>query len=517
MRRLAPGLVVVAALGAAPSHAAVPGTIDGSYGTCGVLRAPGPAANAPPAGALRLPGGGGIAVGTASSALVTVKVRPDGQIDTSYGNVGTTTTTTLGGFERPNYGFSAVAAQSGGRIVVAGQGGERNDPGRAQAALARLNADGSLDASFGSGGVVLNALQGGTRSSLHDVDVDAAGRILVAGERDDGFALARFTPDGAPDSGWGSGGVAQFTFPGTKRGSAAAIRALPDGSALAGGQADEQFALARLKPDGTLDPGFGSGGVTLDSPPAAAGITAIEPLADGRIVVGGRAADINGEELAVARFTADGRPDTSFARAGFALTRDVRRANEILVQDDGGLLVTGDGFARFTPAGAPDPAFGAGGVFGTINVGDVLLGQDGSALGVIFFRTGMGFQRHALSGPALAALAPQPAICGVRITTRRVRELVSDDDSPYGSLGAGFDTLEPTITRWSATVRVGGRDVRLRAVRDRWDQAVPDEEVIIPLTRSQRARIARARSAHVTLTGRDSAGRAVTAERDLKR
>jgi len=498
----------------AGAQAAVPGALDGSYGSCGVLRAPKAAEDAVPAGALPVPGGGLVAVGTDRDTLVTVRLLAGGQVDAAYGSAGVMKAK-LGGFAQPAYRFAAVAAQSGGRIVAAGTGAGQNAP-TAKAALARLNPDGSLDATFGAGGVVTDALPGGTQAAIEDVDIDATGRILVAGRRDGAFIVARFTPDGAPDASFGAAGVAQVVLPGFTRGAATAVRAVPGGGVVAGGQADEQFALVRLRDDGTPDPGFGAGGTTFESPPAAAAIETVALLPDGRILVGGFADDINGRHQVLGRYTPDGHPDATFGRRGFALNDDVPSAGQLLVQADGSVIVASQSFARYTGAGTLDAAFGAGGVLPGSPVGTVVPQPDGSALGVAGRRTAMEFERYAFADPALGGLAQQSALCGVRIDTRLVRLLVRPrEESRFGGLEVSLTLLEPTTATWTMTVRADGRTYTIRTRRLRFDGAFPDA-VVIPLTKRVQARLSKARRVHVTVTGRDAAGHTVTAERDLR-
>jgi hypothetical protein len=128
----------------------------------------------------------------------------------------------------------------------------------------------------------------------------------------------------------------------------------------------------------------------------------------------------------------------------------------------------------------------------------------------------MAFQRYALGGPAQAALEQQHAVCRPRIAYSRVKQLVRrDEDSRFGVLRVTFDPLQPGISRWAATVRAGGRTYPLRPLRYVLRRAGSDE-VFIRSTKQIQTRLARARSAAITLTVTDQAGHAVTAERDLK-
>jgi uncharacterized delta-60 repeat protein len=498
---------------AATAQAAIPGAVDGSYGNCGVLAAPKAAQQATPAGALPVAGGGLLAVGTDRDTLVTVRLRADGQVDAAYGTAGAARAK-LGGL--PSYRFAAIAAQSGGRVVAAGSGAEQNSS-TGRAAIARLNPDGSLDATFGAGGVVNDAFAGGTQSAIESVDVDPAGRIVVAGRRDDAFVVARFTPDGAPDLSFGGTGVVTVALPGFKVGAASAVRALPGGGAVAGGQADEQFALVRLRDDGSPDPAFGAGGLTFDTPPASAAIESLTLLPDGRILIAGFGDDINGRHQIVGRYTADGHPDPAFGRGGFTLTDDQPAASQLLPEPDGSAVVAGYGFARYTATGALDPAFGVGGVAPGSPAGFVVPQPDGSALAVAGRRHQMDFERYALGEPALAGLAQQSALCGVTIDTRTVKSLVRRrDEGRFGALLTSMTMLEPTTATVKMTVQAEGRTYAIRGGKVKFDAASPDG-IVIPLTKRVQSRLVGARRAHVTFTARDSGGHTVSVERDLRR
>jgi hypothetical protein len=266
----------------------------------------------------------------------------------------------------------------------------------------------------------------------------------------------------------------------------------------------------------TPDPAFGTGGLTLDTPPASAAIETLEVLADGRVLVGGFGDDINGRHQIVGRYTADGHPDPAFGRGGFTLTDDPASASQLFLQPDGSAVVAGQGFAKYTAAGGLDPAFGRGGLSQGSPSGTVVPQPDGSVLGVAGRRHPMDFERYAWADPALAGLAQQPALCGATIDTRTVRNLVRRrEEGRFGGLVASFTVLEPTTATVTMTVRAGGRTFTIRGGRVKFDAAFPDG-VVIPLTKRVQARLAGARRAHVKFTARDSGGQTVSVERDLR-
>ena len=147
-----------------------------------------------------------------------------------------------------------------------------------QMTLVRYNADGSLDLSFGSGGVVRTAL--GYSAEISDLGLRPDGKIVVAGqtvERIYGpgrLLLARYDPNGALDPAFGKQGLVTAKVDG----GASSMALPPDGMIVVTGG----FGVARFQPDGTLDASFGVHGVAGTSGASVA----IQP--DGRIVTGGR-------------------------------------------------------------------------------------------------------------------------------------------------------------------------------------------------------------------------------------
>jgi uncharacterized delta-60 repeat protein len=138
-------------------------------------------------------------------------VAAPGDLDTSFGGAGIVTTNFFG-----NDDFAtAVAVQSDGRIVVAGTAQSGSDAETADFAAARYLADGTLDPSFGNGGIVTTDFAG-SMDYGHAVAVEADGKIIVAGEALNGtqkvFALIRYNSDGTVDTSFGGGGKVMTSF-----------------------------------------------------------------------------------------------------------------------------------------------------------------------------------------------------------------------------------------------------------------------------------------------------------------
>jgi uncharacterized delta-60 repeat protein len=218
-----------------------------------------------------------------------------------------------------------MAVDGSGRIVVAG----------GSTVLARYTANGVLDTTFGTGGKVVTGLQlrGGAARGFA-VAVQSDGKIVLAGTTIDPansapeFVVARFTATGAADATFGTGGVVK-AHPGYTDGFGG-VAVQPDGKVVVGGSESSSYVpaayyLLRYYPDGTPDAGFGSGGLaTVAAPipghtitPRGSGV-AVQP--DGKIIAGGQYADaaVQGEVVAVTRVNADGSVDTGFGTGGWA-------------------------------------------------------------------------------------------------------------------------------------------------------------------------------------------------------
>jgi uncharacterized delta-60 repeat protein len=274
-----------------------------------------------------------------------VRYTAEGALDTSFGSGGSVTTAIGSGHD---YGYS-VAVQSDGKIVVAGSSSNGSNT---DFALVRYTAAGALDASFGNGGKVTTDF-GSSTDIGQSVAVQSDGKIVVAGYAlTNGYlvALARYTPAGALDTSFGSGGKVT-TWIGSSfndRGYSVAVQS--DGKIVVAGSSSNgsntDFALVRYTASGTLDASFGNGGkvTTLISyPHSTARSVAVQ--SDGKIVGGGFSAGTgNGYDFALARYTSTGALDTSFGSGG-KVTTDFGSNNDygysVALQSDGKIIVAG--------------------------------------------------------------------------------------------------------------------------------------------------------------------------------
>jgi uncharacterized delta-60 repeat protein len=173
-----------------------------------------------------------------------------GDLDPTFG-VGGKVSTDFGADDSAN----DVAIQSDGKIVVVGRT-------FFNFALARYNRDGSLDPDFGSGGKVIT--EANSIVSAQAVAIQSDGKIVVAGQDSEDFATIRYNSDGTLDTSFGVGGKVVTNF--FNHDAALAIALQPDGKIIVGGGFQNarrrfDFALARYNSDGSLDTSFGAGGL----------------------------------------------------------------------------------------------------------------------------------------------------------------------------------------------------------------------------------------------------------------
>src|SRR5262245_54163007 len=125
---------------------------------------------------------------------------------------------------------------------------------------------GALDTTFGTGGKVRTSVGPGDSEALALVR-QPDGKLVAAGFASNGstddFALARYNANGTLDTSFGSGGKVLTAIGSSHDGISALVRQ-PDGKLVAAGWSatavGQVFALARYNPNGSLDTSFGSGG-----------------------------------------------------------------------------------------------------------------------------------------------------------------------------------------------------------------------------------------------------------------
>ncbi len=315
-----------------------------------------------------------------------------------------------------------MVRQPDGKLLISGNAilHERDPapavaPGAYGFAVARYNADGTLDATFGGGeGVAtMPGLGGGNFASASDIALTADGRIVLAGRvlsgvpgdpNPDRSGIVRLNPDGSPDPTFGAGGIV-LDHAGRAAGDGyveakecvavdaqgrvllgAPTRVTGAGEGNLIGEIDG--VVTRYLPDGSRDASFGDGGAVRINVPGV-GWGRVQDLAvtpDGRIVVNSAlnvsdrvfAQDAIGTGFHLVRLHDDGSFDPTFGTGGQVRTEIAGLTpTDMVLLGDGSVVVGGtvaNGreddahlhphpgvLARYTAAGALDPSFGGAG------------------------------------------------------------------------------------------------------------------------------------------------------------
>jgi uncharacterized delta-60 repeat protein len=283
---------------------------------------------------------------TQDTSWVLLRFNSDGSVDPAFGNGGTVTT---------NISFNddqayALALQSDGKIVAAGRRGIQIEPSqqrKGNVALTRYNPDGSLDATFGTAGKVINDFGQGLESYALEVIIQPDGRIIVAGESTYRFLVARYNSNGTLDTTFGNGaGYALASFSNNWDGATDAVLQ-PDGKIVLVGWSElnspfDSFALARFNSDGSLDQTFGNGGKVLLTDRGALNDVVLQ--SDGKLIAIGSGNYTSNSTFEVVRFNSNGSLDSTFGSGGTVLT-DFGRPTEglaLALQSDGKVLAGGN-------------------------------------------------------------------------------------------------------------------------------------------------------------------------------
>lgn len=321
----------------------------------------------------------GLCAGMAAAA--SVALAKGGDPDRSFGGDGKVVTS----FGPGNEAARAIAIRGDGRIVVGGETGTNAAP---SFALARYLPNGALDSSFGGGDGKVVVPVGNTNPVAYGITaikLQGDGKIVAVGNTDDqDWLVMRFLPGGAPDGSFGGGdGGTQLDLGGAD--TPRDVTVLPSGDILVAGYSGANYAMARFNPNGSPDSGFNGdgngdgyvkfhfGGGSL----ADFGL-ALAPSSGGKFVVAGQADTPEGGpttrfeyDFGVARFHANGLLDTSFgggdARVSFSFNpagdeMEHEEAHDVVVRSDGRIVVVGQtpsgfGVARLTPGGSLDTSF----------------------------------------------------------------------------------------------------------------------------------------------------------------
>jgi len=271
---------------------------------------------------------------------------------------------------------NSVAIDSSGRIIEAGfaQVSTVNN-----IALMRTDINGNLDTSFGTSGVVTTLL--GDQSGAFAVTTDSLGRIIITGfvvsSGVESLIVARYGVTGSLDATFGTGGVLTVSVGSAAMGNAIIIDG--SGNILVAGEANISGALnalvIRVTSSGVLDSTFGTGGIVTQVVGNSSSLNSIAIDSSGNIVVAGISSTAMSNNFLGMRFTSSGSLDTTFNSTGYVtnafMSSTVNAANAVAITSINGVLLAGVfsnsganniGMSQYTTAGALDSTFGSGGL-----------------------------------------------------------------------------------------------------------------------------------------------------------
>lgn len=280
----------------------------------------------------------------AQTNFIIARYNTDGTIDTTFNTVGYVTTSIGSGA-----GAYSLAIQTDGNIVAGGVSVQ----GSPTFTLVRYDSTGALDTSFGTGGIVTTQI--GMFASMNEIVLQNDGKIIAVGYAHDGasicFVLARYNTDGSLDGTFGTGGIVTTYF-----GSNAQIQSVvvqSDGKiVVAGFTVDENnnnttsFVVARYTSTGLLDTTFNSTGYNIVQIQNGSSAYGVGLQSDGKIVAAGYSIDDVPTQFAIARYTNAGILDATYGIGGIVTTtingnQSVAQANAVAIQPDDKTVAAG--------------------------------------------------------------------------------------------------------------------------------------------------------------------------------
>ena len=275
-----------------------------------------------------------------SSNFALARYNADGSLDPTFDGDGKTTTDV--GITR-SYA-SGVLIQPDGKVLAFG-GAERSPSG--DPVVVRYNENGTLDASFDGDGIAAPVFPGivilATAGALQ-----ADGKIILAGYGSGAasdFAVIRLNPDGSPDTSFNGDGKVRTSLSADDD-LAYAVAVQPDGKIVAAGYRRSgqalDFALVRYNTDGSLDTTFDGDGIVTTAFSGLETANAVIIQSDGKIIAAGTSYTGN---LAAARYLANGSLDTTFDGDGKLTLALLTSARSAAIQPDGKILIAGSRFS----------------------------------------------------------------------------------------------------------------------------------------------------------------------------
>jgi uncharacterized delta-60 repeat protein len=308
-----------------------------------------------------------------------------GALDATWGGVGYVKTSILSpSTTSATDSARAIAVQLDGKVVAAGV---CYNGSAYSLCLARYNANGSLDTSFGTSGKTTIAITGNnaTYQATAVALTPTGGTLVITGCTDASnvrqFCAARFDASGVIDTGFGVSGVVTTSLT-TTNNYPASIGYQSDGRVLLGGLCGNQICAAAYLQDGSaIDTSFGNNGLLLNPLTGTFNretyVMEIDP--SNRVLLAGSCIVAAQPVFCVSRFSPSGQSDNTFGSNGVAafdaLPGNADYAYAMAVQEDGKIILTGQAFntigsgsslfdfatVRYNANGTLDTSFGSSG------------------------------------------------------------------------------------------------------------------------------------------------------------
>ncbi|RYD49802.1 MAG: hypothetical protein EOP85_00930 [Verrucomicrobiaceae bacterium] len=273
-----------------------------------------------------------------------------------------------------------VALQKDGKILVGGYTNARE--GDRDLLVMRFNSNGSLDTTFASNGILVH--HDGTDDEAAAIAVQPDGKIVVVGSyrsgSTGGITVIRLNQHGIFDRSFDTNGLRYVSIGPVNIATSMALQ--PDGKILVAGYCNtnsNDFAIARLTPEGSLDNSFSTDGLHSINLGGSDRIAAVKVLPDGKILLAGTRLNASNDDFVFYRMNGDSTPDYSFGGSATAYRiHDLGAwdtASAMVLQPDGKFIITGHSnagassynfvAARYHADGSSDTSFGTGGVVST--------------------------------------------------------------------------------------------------------------------------------------------------------
>jgi uncharacterized delta-60 repeat protein len=358
----------------------------------------------------------------------------DGVPDISFSQDGQATFT----FSNEERAYTGLVLPSG-KIMAGGyslQGTKRDGM------LTRINEDGTLDTTFANSGFKIQSIRSSANDQILDMVRQPNGKVVVCGFSggllDTALFVARFNAGGSLDNTFGTGGIFQYNTNGrSNRGQVLYLQ--PDGMILVGGistaNQDNDLLLIRLDTAGVPDAGFANQGYFIAN--TVAGDEAVNGIAmqsSGKIILSINTPQLN---FITGRLTVNGQLDSSYGAGGWAtytFSSNNCRATCVLVQSDDKVVAGGINYepatfndfalVRFDIDGALDASFGTGGAL-SLNI----VSSPGNSIDYVFSLAQQSDGKIIASGYSSWSGSGNVAFSAMRI------EVNGSPDVSFGSSG----------------------------------------------------------------------------------